>query len=216
MRPPIGALALLTLATAILVAGPAQAIYIVTPLRLDPSSAEGEVGDAIAFRVTPSEDWNGTSYHGRTVLFHWSYDPQEGQREPSSDPDGTVGSDDGNATDPEPTHVERSGPSVVLDGGSRATFTWAIPDEVADRNVFITLRDDAGEILANAHVRVGDAAPMAFIMAEGAPAGAEPIDPPVQDDVTDTRATNEAPGAGALLVGAALAVGALLALRRRA
>lgn len=216
---------LLGLAAALLLAGPAQAIYVVTALRLDPSSAEGEVGDAITFNATPSEDWDGPSFAGATVTLFWNYDPEEGQHPPPEDPDAPVSSDDQNATDPEPTHVEREADAVTLDEASRATFTWTIPPEVDDRNVFLTLRDGEGEVLANAHVRVGDAAPMAFLMAEGGsdadkaasgePALGEPAGAPAEGDARAGDATRDAPGPGVLALLAALVGGAMVATRRR-
>lgn len=222
-----------TLAVAALLAGcllvaatPAQAIYLITPLNIDPSSAEADVGDGITFTLTPNDEYEGASYAGQTVTIRYSFDPEEGQRDSATypeDPDGTVSSDDEpRAPDEEweDTTITRDVGPVSLDAESRATFSWTVPEEVDDRNVFVTVVAEDDTTLARAHVRVGDAEPMHFLASESSPRdlkddGALSNDDAQADDFPqetgEGRSSIPAPGLVAALVATAAIA---LALRR--
>lgn len=217
----------LLLAFFVAVSAPAQALYISTPLHVTPSSAEADVGDDIDFTITPNDDHEGPSYAGQIVTIRYAYDPEEGQHEPSENPDEPVSSDDEAPGDGDlqDRSVTRDAVQITLDADSRAAFTWTVPEEVADRNVFLYVVSENGETLASAHVRVGDAEQMAFIMQEGAPepdegtATNEPGDaqPPATDTADDGGPTvqNDTPAPGLMLVAGSLALIAAAMRRRR-
>ncbi|HEX2021330.1 MAG TPA: hypothetical protein VHH36_01345 [Candidatus Thermoplasmatota archaeon] len=65
MRSRLAALALLA---ALLVPGPASAVYVVTPLRLVPSAAEAQAGDGLTLAIEPNpEDPNASLHANRPV-----------------------------------------------------------------------------------------------------------------------------------------------------
>lgn len=212
MRSPRAPLAAALLASLLAMAGPADAIYIVTPLTLSPTDVEADVGDALQFDVAPHPDAEGASYAGRTLTVRYGYDPHEAaaNEEPPSDPDGTVSSDD---APPEDASILRDAQTITLDDASKASFTWTVPAEVDDKNVWITLVDEQNESVANANVNVGDAPPRMYALMEGSQGDGAPVQTDaeaVQDDATNDV---PAPGVLALAVGAGLVA---LALRRRA
>ena len=220
------AVPLLLVASLMVAGGPATAIYVITPLTMTASANEAQVGDELTFDLAPNPDHEGPSYAGASVRVQYGWDRMEGQHEPSENPNETVSSDD----ETENTHEVRDLTTVTLDGESRGSFTWTIPEEVDDRNVFVTILSEKDETLASAHVRVGDAEPMMFALRsgsgaepamEGAPEGTPPAtteggaeDATTTTDEARDEGGNDVPGVG--LLAAAAAVGlAALALRRR-
>lgn len=139
-------LALVLMLGVALAAAPAHALYVMTPLRLTPTDSEGNVGDKLAFHVSPDPESN-VSYAGQTLTLRYTWDPNEGSE--SS----------------EAAAREGTGPQVALDAKGEADLTWTIPAEVDDRNVGLSLIDGAGEAVAFAYVRVGDAQPQMRTMA---------------------------------------------------
>lgn len=207
----------------------ASAIYIVTPLVLDASTTEADVGDTLRFDLSPNAEHEGPSYAGQTVRVQYGYDTAENE-EPSSDPNETASSDDETSETP---YVYRDITTLTLDDASTGSFEWVVPAEVDDHNVFVTVLSDTNETLATSHIGVGDADPMMFLMRESGPASppAEGEEQPLQSDdgsgepATDTQEDDGAPAAddaqnavptlSVTAVALAIGVGALFLARRR-
>ena len=182
MRP-----ALLLLALTLVLAPTGRAVFIETPLRLTPSSVEADVGDALQFDVAPANDSAAAQYAGRTLTLHYAYDAEtEGQQ---------AGGDAG---------------TVTLDDQGAGRFTWTVPADVDDKNVFLSLMD-GDEGVGSAHVRVGDAPPTMFAAGGMENGGGE-----VVEETPTPETQKDSPGftALAILGGACVAV-LVLTLRRR-
>lgn len=203
-RAPLLAVLLIALA---LLAPTAHAVYVMTPLRLTPVDSEGDVGDELGFQVEPDPE-SDRSYAGATVRLRYEWDPDEGNEsappdEPTSDADVRRG----------------TGPSVTLDAKGQGTFTWTIPAEVDDRNVALSLIDDAGEAVAFAYLRVGDAEPQFRTMVGGGPGGAiepgEHATTPQPTGRAEDTTTNDTLAPAPFAALAVLALAAIAARRRR-
>lgn len=148
-RTPAIALPLLALAAAtfLATAGPASAIYVYTPLHISVSAGHAEVGDELTFDISPSEETNASEYAGLTVTIHYAYDrnaPGHGDENSSSDV------------------VTSELTTLTLDAKASGTFTWIVPAEVDDHNVFVSVRNGDGDALGDVHLAIGDAEPMFF------------------------------------------------------
>jgi hypothetical protein len=220
MARPIPRAAALLLA-ALLLAVPAQALFIQTPLRLTADKGEAEVGDTVTFTIEPEpenasarDDWKG-----ETVRVVWE----------------EVAMGD------EPGHTGTVREAVGLDADANATFPWTVPARVDDMNLIVVVTDGKTR-LAQFHLRVGDAEPIMFAMG-GAEVPPPAGDPPANNtgssgnvtggagntggtsgDGTSNGAGNGAgapqqpsrtPGLEGLAVLAGLAAVALLAARRK-
>lgn len=173
-RPHAIAMPVLLVAAMLALSAHASAVYTITPLRLQASANEGEVGDEIAFDLSANPDHEGPSYAGQTVTARYSYDPHEGEHQASEDPEAPV-SNESSGEESDSPYVHADITQVALDEKSSGAFVWTIPAEVDDRNVFIVILSADNETLASSHVRVGDAEPMMFTMQEGAPGSPEPV-----------------------------------------
>lgn len=192
----------LALLGSVLLASSAQALYVMTPLRISPTDSEGHVGDGLRFDVAPDPESN-VSYAGQTLTIRYEWDPMEGAERSSDEP----------VSDDSARHGTSG--TVTLDAKGTGSFTWTIPAEVDDRNVGLSLVDDAGEKVAFAYVRVGDAEPQARIMAGGGGApleGGEPLPEPTSQGDASTKGT---PGAAPLAVAAVVGLAALALARRK-
>lgn len=193
--------ALPLLATLLLAAAPgAQAVFIETPLHFSPGSADAEVGQELRFDVAPANDSAAAQYAGRTLQVRYATDAES----PEQSARGEAG-------------------TVALDDKAAGVVTWTVPADVDDRNVLLQIVDGE-EVLATAHVRVGDAEPVMY--ATGGPSagggevveGGEPLaSEPAPGNEDESGGAKESPGFTALVLagGAAIAVLAL-GLRRRA
>jgi len=194
-------------AALLVVSGPASAIYIVTPLTLSVSPAEGEVGDEITLTLGPNpDDENATTYAGREVRIRYAWNANEGQ-----EPDGAT-------SDSEADEVIGDAGLVTLDDNTRGSLTWTIPPEADDHNVFFTVLSEDDEPLAHGHVRVGDAEPVMMLMGgDDAIAESGPGETPLAqgDDTAADESGNAVPAAGMALVLGALGLVALAIVRRR-
>lgn len=191
--------ALPLLAMLLLAAAPgAQAVFIETPLRLSPTDAEAEVGSEMRFDVAPANDSAAAQYAGRTLQVRYATDAES----PEQSTRGEAG-------------------TVALDDKATGVVTWTVPADVDDKNVLLQVVDGE-EVLATAHVRVGDAEPVMY--ATGGPAngggqvveGGEPLasePPPGNKD--ESASPNESPGFTALAILGAAAVAVLVLGRRR-
>lgn len=205
------ALAVALIAGSLLLAtGPASAVYVERPLRLDSHDVEFEVGDTAHFTVRAENETTAAEWAGRTVSVHYAYDANEGDEQSThNDPDASTD----NSGWTQKVLLE----SLALDQNAEAAFEWIVPEEVDDRNVNILLLDDEGEVLALLHVAVGDATPMMYTT--GAPDDGREIDTgnqgepePAADSEDDTVRESPMPGA---LVAVALAGAAVVVARRR-
>ncbi len=194
----------MTLAVAILaMISPAQAIYIETPLTLEPDAERADAGDQIDFQIEPNPENRSAKkdWAGKTVQAGYSYDKNEGK----SGEDAPT-NDEGYIVDDLAT--------ITLDDEARGTITWEIPQELDGYNLAIFLEDDDGERLALARLAVGDAPEQMHIMSgpsDGEPEGDEKN--ASEDD--DAGAATEAPALP--LFGLVVAIGAAavaLGLRR--
>lgn len=207
-RPVALAAPLLAVCAAALLAisGPANALYVVTPLTLTFSAQEAEAGDVITLTLGPNEDHeNASTYAGQDVRIQYSWSANEGQ-----DPENSSSDAD---------EVTGIAGQITLDGEARGSFTWQLPAESDDHNVFFTILAADDEPLAHGHVRVGDAEPIMAIMAGGSDDGAiaetGPVDSTPAQDASSEGSGNAVPAAGvALLLGALGAVALALARRR--
>lgn len=216
------AVPLLLVATTLVASGPASAMYMITPLALNASAYDTQVGDLLKFTITPNADHEGPSWAGQTIRVQYNYDPNEG-REPASNesPDAAVSDGEDQAS----PYVFVDLPGVTLDEKESGAFEWTIPADVDDRNVFVVLLSADGETLASVNVRVGDAAPLMMLMAGNGPTEVEqtpvtdtaapPADDAAAPQTQDETSANNVPalGLGGALVAAGVAV-ALLARRR--
>ncbi len=207
MRPnatrlgPFLALAVVALLGA---AAPTQAIYIATPLTLDPKHSASEPGEDVGFTVGPSPDNESAreDWAGKTVKARFGYNPNEGSDSDHADSDmdyvlGEIG-------------------TITLDDKAAGAFTWTVPAEVDGKNVDVFLESDDGERLAFAYLAVGDAPPVMRTMAGGAedPERLDSEAPGVADDNAENGEA-PSPGIAALMVFlAAAAVGMTVLLRR--
>lgn len=173
-------------------ATPASALYIQTPLILS-GPEHADVGDDVSFEIRPDNASAEKRFAGKTVRIVYLFDPNE-----SNDPDAPVSSD---------SLQERLLAELVLDGKASATFRWSVPEEVRDLNVDIAA-ESGDERVAFTYLAIGDAPPQMRILAGSGPAGE--VD---QENVEREQVSEDAPGLSAL---AALAtIGAVLALRRK-
>lgn len=181
--------------------GVASAMYVITPLRLETSQAAAEPGDILDLTLSPDPDHEGESLAGTSVLVRFGYDrnePREGEEPPGES---------------DLVYVEIG--RVTLNDESAGALSWTVPAEVDDHNAFLAAIDDAGETLASAHVRVGDATPIMFTLAAGAEDAPAPEEPRATDAATDARATSDVPAPGLVMGVVALAGVAALHARRR-
>ena len=209
----------------------AAAIYVVTPLNLDASATQADVGDTLTFRLSSNPEHEGSSYAGQTVRVQYGYDTAE-NAEPSGDPNETTSSSD--ETTEETPYVYHDITTLTLDDAANGSFEWIVPAEVDDHNVFVTVLSDTNETLASAHIGIGDADPMMFLMRESGPASppVEGEDQPLQSEdggsgepATDAQhddgaaagddVQNPVPALGVTAAAVAMGVGALLLARRR-
>lgn len=211
--PLVGLLALA------LLAGPASAIYLVTPLRLASSAQTAEVGDSVTFTVSPENESMAQAWAGKTVRVGYSWFPNE--TDATRDGDAPTSSEDPEAQ-PE-RRVLRD--ALTLDAGANATFTWVVPEEVRDRNVDVYLEGEDGERVGFAWLGIGQAPPQMRILAGSGPAEpgeqvqqddvvAEPGPDAQQDEPASTVDGNDTP-APALVAALGVVLLAALALRRR-
>lgn len=176
------------LVTAWLVA-PAGAVFVETPLRLTTTvDSHVEVGQEVPMVVDAANASAQAQFAGQRVRVEWRLAGDE-----ASQPRGIVQA------------------ALVLDDKAHASTSFTVPAEAADENIFVQLAK-AGEDLANLHLRVGEAAPMAFAAdgtgREGPPAGAPGPGKPTEvsrQDTADTGGAKATPGGGALVTVLALA-----------
>lgn len=193
----------------LLATGSAHAVYVVTDLRVFTETPSANVGDTVRFEIAAENETSAKRWAGADVVVRYSYDPAE-----SADGDAPVL--DENASAPQGGRVG----AVRLDAAAAGAFDWTVPAEVDDHNVAILVESSEGELLASAHLAVGDAP--AVMYASGGP-GAQLEEPIAAEDggpADETRAPSDepartpAPGIAAGL--ALLAVAALARSRRRA
>lgn len=189
------------------VAGPASAIYVMTPLQLHPSDREADVGDTLTFTIEPQNETERAAWAGETLSVRYAFDAAEGE-ERSDDPDAPV--DSSSMQDRELLAA------LTLDDAARATFEWVVPEEVDARNVDVKLVSADGEAVGFTHVAIGDAPPQMRMMAGSGPAPepyTEAGDGGGASSDSSDGARNDTPAVGAVAV---LGVGAVaLALRRK-
>ncbi|MCA1813316.1 MAG: hypothetical protein LC624_05120 [Halobacteriales archaeon] len=170
-----GTLALLSLAALALVASPAQAMLIQTPLQMHADQANPAVGDSVQFTIDASNDSVAKAYAERTVRITWSGEGDEAHPEA----DGVVAA------------------AVKLDTKAHAVVPWRVPGEAADRNLFVNAMD-GNESLAVMHLRVGDAPPIAYAMGRTNGGAEEPMD----NGTSTTNGTGTSGGEGSVSAGA--------------
>lgn len=149
-----------------LLAPPASALYLATPLVLHPSASEANVGDTVTFRIEPINESAQRAWAGKSVQLVYAWDANQ----PSP---GNATSSDAPPAEEKPMRKSAGSP-ILLDANATATATWTIPAEVDDKNVFMVLESPEGEQLAQADLAIGDAEPMARIAASG-PGSPEPV-----------------------------------------
>lgn len=185
------------------VAGPASALYLATPLLLETESPQVNVGDTVDFTIRPSPE-NETAvddWAGKTVRVTLSWDEAEGR--PAEEPTSSE----------EDTTRTRTIENVTLAADATGAFSWTVPAEVDDKNVFIQLVGGDEETLAVIDLAVGDAEPINKIAASGP---GEPVETPMETgeeqsaEDADDRDVPAAP-----LVALLVAVGAIALARRR-
>lgn len=188
MRKTLPLLALL-----LLVPG-AQAVFIETPLRLAPAEVEAEAGDDLSFDVAPANESTAAAYAGKTLRVRFTSDAETEDQMRTGDA-GTV----------------------TLDDAATGQFSWVVPQELDDKNVVLSLMDGE-EVVATAHVRVGDAEPVMYATGGGLQGGeAVEAQPDADAGAEPTPQTsNDAPGFTALAIVAGAAVAVLLLSFRRA
>lgn len=170
----------------VVLAMPASAIFLETPLHLAADKTDVETGDTVKFHVEPGSNESRELFADKPVLVRWSlYD------------------ENGTAQDPRLLRDD-----LVLDGQSQVTLEWIIPEEADDRNVFVMIERNE-EILAQTMLVVGDAEPLLMAMSGEAP---EPRPMDRNEDLD--KETAKAPGAGILLALGALAAVVLIARRQ--
>lgn len=179
---------LLTAAFACLLVPTGAAMLVETPLVLDAAPDQPKVGDTITITITPKNDSVAQQYGGKTYPIAYTYDGAEG------DPSGQ--GDAGNVT-------------LAADG--TGSFTWTIPPEVKDTNVFLTIMDGE-DGLGSVHVAVENAPPIMFAMGGGPADTGTPVDEGASDAESEKTEERAVPGAGLFLALAAVAVG--IAIRR--
>lgn len=185
----------------LLVAGPATAIYIVTPLILEGDTEKADVGDVVHYTVRAQNDTEAAAWGGKTVqvIAVWT----ENQTE---NPDGSV-------SDGDETRIDVA--TLALDGDAAASFDWTVPEAADDKNVNLRIvSDEAEEPLAFADLAVGDAEPIMKIAASG-PSGEEPVETPLEQEDDAAPPTNDTPGLPLVLGALAVAGAAVLARRKR-
>ena len=182
-------LALPLLLVCLLAAPSASAVIVETPLTLDADKDAAQVGDAVLVTVAPRNESAARDYASRTLRVQYTYDAAEEGGEGRT---GEAG-------------------SVTLDADARGSFTWVVPQEVDDMNVFVVVMDGE-ETAGSVHVAVGDAPPVMFATGGEPPApetGGE--EPPATSPEDAQRGVPFVGGAFAALV----AAGAALLLARR-
>lgn len=176
---------LATIASLLLVASPASAMMIQTPLVVESDVEHAQVGDDVLFSIHPQNRSEADRYGGRTLRAEYRYDATEDGREAGH---GAVG----NAT---------------LAADATGSFRWTVPAEANATNVWITLFDGE-DVVGTAHLPVGDAPPIMFALG-GGPADSGPVDEPA----AQSSGARTVPFAGIGLLVAA-AVGVALLVRR--
>jgi len=143
--------ALVTVLVALAV--PTSAMLVETPLRLAADDKEPDNRQNIKFQVGATNDTTRDQLAGKDVIVRWAVYDENGSAQ-----EQTILRDD-----------------LVLDGEARLDFTWTLPAEADDRNLFVTI-ERGEELLAQVHLAVGDAEPMLMLMSEMGPEDAEPSD----------------------------------------
>lgn len=204
MRPPqaiAAPLLALLVAGFLLVAGPATALYIVTPLVLEGDTEKADVGDVVHYTIRAQNDTEAAAWGDKPVRIVAAW--MENQTE---NPDGSVSDGD---------EVILDVTTLSLDTDAGASFDWTVPAAADDKNVNLRiLSDDAEEPLAFADLAVGDAEPIMKIAASG-PNGEEPVETPLEQENEATPPTNETPGLPLVLGALAIAGVAVLARRKQ-
>ena len=196
----------LALAAAVLVAlaPAAQALYVVTPLRLHSETMQADVGDEVRFDVSPENESMQAQWGGQTVVVWYTFDPNE-----SEDPEQPRAE-----TEPSFRRAQIL-PDLQLDADASGTFTWTVPAEVDDRNVAVRVESADGELLAIRDLAVGDA-PAVMRIAAGGPG--EPVETPMEtapaDEDHGPERERDTPGLGVVAALGMLGLAAL-AVRRR-
>jgi hypothetical protein len=163
----------------------ASAVLVETPLTLDADKDAAEVGQSVVVTIEPKNDSVARDYASRTLRVQYTYDAaQEGGESRT----GEAG-------------------SVTLDADARGSFTWVVPQEVDDTNVFLVLMHGE-ETAGSVHIAVGDAPPIMFATG-GEQTSAEDETTSAEDD------TRGVPFVGGALVAVVAAGAALLLARRR-
>lgn len=178
--------------------GPAEAIYLVTPLRLHGSATNAEVGDVVDYALEAQNETEQAAWAGKTVSVWYAHDDGSGEE-----------------------YARVKVADLTLDDAARATFAFTVTAELDDKNVFFIVEQVEGETLATADLAVGDAPPIMRTMngpaAESGPAA--PIDggeqaPLEESEKADDAETSAVPGLAVAGVVGTLAVLAV-ALRRK-
>ena len=182
-------------------AAPVDAAFIITPLQVTSEPSEPANRQQVRLTIDATNQTSQDAWKDRTIKVAWEVvDAENGAAS------GTIRDE------------------LRLDGKAHATLDWTVPAEADDRNIFVVLWS-GDERLGQAHLRVGDAEPMAFTL--GGPGGDEPVNvddgakDPGTDGSTDRtggeaqRGDNRTPGFAGILALAGLGAVALLVARRR-
>ncbi|HET6403187.1 MAG TPA: hypothetical protein VFH78_00955 [Candidatus Thermoplasmatota archaeon] len=196
------------LASLLLFAAPASAVYVVTPLRAFASDNAIDAGDTVDVTIEPENETMAAEWRDRLVRVYYAYDTAE-----SDEPDAPTSDE---------TYRRVHLQDLTLDGDARGSFRWTAPEETDARNVALRIESEDGELLALVDIAVGDAPPVMRILAGGDGGAPEPV--PIdegnegtpRDDAAVESGGNEknVPSAGALAALAAVGLAAV-ALRRR-
>lgn len=168
----------------------AAAVIVETPLVLDADRDAAEVGDTVVVAAEPRNESAAREYASRTLRVQYTYDAAE---EGGASRTGEAG-------------------TLTLDADGRGSFTWVVPQEVDDMNVFLVVLTGEEETAGSVHVPVGDAPPIMFATGGEPPAPETPAEEPTTSVEGDARGV---PFAGPALVALGVAGAALLAARRR-
>lgn len=153
-----------TLACLLAAAPQAAAMVVETPLVLEADNLQPRVGDVVTIDVTPKNDSVRATYATGTYTAAYNYDTEE---------EGA-------------TRIVPIG-NVTLDGDAKGTFTWTVPADVKDKNVFVTLTD-GDETLGTLHLAVENAPPIMF--ATGGAGEPEPTPLPEDDGERENVESN--------------------------
>lgn len=183
----------LIVACLLLVSSNASALLVETPLLLAADRENPSVGDLVTFTVEPRNESVAREHSARSYVVEYRYDPV--------DEEG-------------PSHVGIIG-NVTLDAAARGSFSWTIPADVKDKNVFVAIVDGGADV-GLMHVAIENA-PAVMFAQNGAPEGGGP-EPDAADGApegTGESGESRVPFAGAALIAVAVLAAALLARRRR-